>query len=200
MITLKQLAAAVSALVIITSTAWGSSSLTIGRVYDIVEQDALEEIKAKAEQTDWKKAMSKPRSEWSAYRYAPVTAAVENLKREYVPYHTVEHPVHSASGELIYPVGYQFNPLDYVTMPRRLVVIRPEHGEWASSNIKATDLVLLSGSDNEKLSKRLERPVFILDKRTRDRLDVRVAPSVIEQSGSVFIITEHAVEEDHAAK
>ena len=192
MITMKQLAAV--SLLLALSAAQAIEVVVIGRVYDIAEQDALEEIKARAAATDWKKAMSKPRSEWSAYRFAPVLAAPEPRTREHVPYHIVEHPVVSATGELIYPVGYQFNPLDYLTLPRRVVVILPQHGDWASEHIKKTDLVLLAGSDNDSVSKRLERPVFILDDRTQRRLGIEYAPSVIEQHGSAFRIEEYYVE------
>ena len=187
-----------ASLLLVTTAALAQPVATIGQVYPIAERDALEEITARAAQVNWREAMHKPRSEWSAYRFGDVPAATQPKRREHTPIHIVEHAVHSADGTLIYPTGFRFNPLEFLTLPRRVVVIRPEHTAWAEDNLKDTDLVLLAGADTETTGRTLNRPVFILDGRTRDRLDIRVAPSVIEQRGTALLITEHVVEPDNA--
>lgn len=189
--------AAVSAW-LLSAAAIAQPAATIGQVYPIAERDALEEISARAAEVNWREAMTKPRSEWSAYRFAEVPAATQAARREHRPIHIVEYPVHSADGTLIYPAGFEFNPLDYLTLPRRVVVIRPEHALWAKTQLNATDLVLLAGADTERAGRTLDRPVFILDARTKARLGVRAAPSVIEQHGTALVITEHIVEPDDA--
>ncbi|MFX8032056.1 hypothetical protein ABTK54_19915, partial [Acinetobacter baumannii] len=72
-----------------------------------------------------------PRSTWSAMKAAPLGVAVHTLRRSVVPFYTLESEIRLPDGTLLYPKGYTFNPLAYVTLPQRLVVVHPRDLAWA---------------------------------------------------------------------
>ncbi|MGK4422263.1 TraU family protein, partial [Klebsiella pneumoniae] len=86
----------------------------------------------------------------------------------------------------LYPKGYSFNPLAYVTLPQHLVVVFPRDLAWALKTARLTDFILLTAGsarddDAITLSERTGRPIFILEERIKDRLGLTVAPVIIAQ-------------------
>ena len=114
--------------------------------------------------------------------------------REYVTWYTVEFDVSDQYGQVIYPKGFQFNVLEHITLPYRVLVIDPSDVEWVKPLLKDSDMVILTNGDFEQASEVLDRPTFMLDEKTRQRLGIEFVPSIIVQSGSVFVIEEFFVE------
>ncbi len=81
-------------------------------------------------------------------------------------------------------------------MPYRIVVIDPSDIEWAKTQLHDNDMVILTHGDFENTSTALERPAFILDEKTRDRLGIEFVPSIVEQVGTLFKIDEFFVENE----
>lgn len=52
-------------------------------------------------------------------------------------------------GKLLYPKGYTFNPLTYVSMPQRLIVVHSRDLNWALGHARASDWILLAGGGPE---------------------------------------------------
>lgn len=122
-------------------------SSTIGRTWPIAEPDALAEIEAKAATlpADMSKAFG-PRQNWSALKAAELPAATSNRVRSVVPFYTLEFDITLPDGKTLYPKGFTFNPLTYVNLPQRLVVVHPGELGWALRTARPTDFILLAAA------------------------------------------------------
>ncbi|TYC83779.1 conjugal transfer protein TraW [Novosphingobium sp. BW1] len=173
-----------------------AATSTIGRTWPIAEPDALTEIEARtASLPADMRAQFSPRSKWSAMKAAALAPATISRTRNVVPFYTLDTEIRLPGGEVLYPKGYTFNPLDYVTLPQRLVVVRPRDLDWALRTAGLTDFILLAAGDaHDKdaitLSERWGRPIFILEERVKQRLSLTVAPVVVRQQGRKLELTE----------
>lgn len=189
------IAALLVASVVVAASARAATS-TIGRTWPIVEPDALAEIEARASKLppDMRGKYG-PRSSWSAMKAAHLVPATKSQTRSVVPFYTLDTEIRLPSGELLYPKGYSFNPLAYVTLPQRLVVVFPRDLAWALKTARLTDFILLAAGrarddDAITLSERTGRPIFILEERIKERLALTVAPVVVTQVGQRLELTE----------
>lgn len=173
------------------------SSATIGRTWAIAERDALEEIEAKVATLprDMSKAYG-PRSQWSALKAAPLAAATADRVRSVVPFYTLEFDIRLPDGKLLYPKGFTFNPLTYVQMPQRLVVVHPRDLGWALNIARPSDFILLTAlgtqnGDAIDLTEKTGRAIYILEERVKERLGLTVAPVIVSQTGPKLVLTEY---------
>jgi conjugal transfer pilus assembly protein TraW len=173
---------------------------TIGRTWAIAEPDALAEIEARvARQPVSMAAKFGPRSDWSALKSAPLGVAQDNRVRSVVPFHTLEFDLSLPGGKVLYPKGHTFNPLSYVSLPQRLIVVHARDLGWAMRTASLSDWILLSegGGPHEdplSLSEKLGRPVFVLEERVKQRLGLTHAPVIIRQLGERLELTEVRLE------
>jgi conjugal transfer pilus assembly protein TraW len=170
----------------------GKATSTIGRTWAIAETDAMTEIEAKV--ATLPKDMSKrfgPRSTWSALRAASLGIAAADRVRTVVPFYTLEFDIPLPDGRTLYPKGYAFNPLTYVRLPQRLVVVHPRDLGWALRTAKATDFVLVTAGDAIDLSERTGRAIYLLEERVKERLGLTVAPVIVAQSGQKLVLSEY---------
>ena len=181
--------------IVVAATAHAATS-TIGRTWPIAEPDALAEIEARTAKlpTDLL-AKYGPRSSWSAMKSASLAPATKSQTRYVVPFYTLDTEIRLPTGELLYPKGYTFNPLSYVTLPQRLVVVHPRDLGWALKTARLTDFILLAAGsarddDAITLSERTGRAIFILEERVKDRLNLKAAPVIIAQVGAKLELTE----------
>lgn len=181
---------------VVVATSAHAQTSTIGRVWPIAEPDAMAEIEAKVRTlpADMSTKFG-PRSSWSAMKAAPLAQATRTLRRSIVPFYTLDSEIRLPDGTLLYPKGYTFNPLSYVTLPQRLVVVHPRDLGWALQEAKPADFILLTGNDGQgpdplTLSERSGRALFILEQRVKERLGLTVAPVIIEQVGQKLELTE----------
>ncbi len=171
-----------------------ADSVTVGQTYPILEPDALEEIKARAAEINWQQQLATANIGWSAKDGLPLARAPADRTRQVIPTYTQEFDIRDQTGQLIYPKGFQFNPLEHITLPYRIVVIETQDLDWAKARLKKTDMVILTHGDFSYASQALERPTFLLDERTRTRLKLEFVPSIVEQSGRVLLINEYQLE------
>ncbi|GFM31014.1 conjugal transfer protein TraW [Novosphingobium sp. PY1] len=173
-----------------------AATSTIGRTWPIAEPDALSEIEARSARLPADmRAQFGPRSTWTAMKAAVLAPAKVRRTRSVVPFYTLDTEIRLPGGEVLYPRGYTFNPLDYVTLPQRLVVVRPRDLDWALRTAGLTDFILLTAGDAQDsdaitLSQRWGRPIFILEERVKQRLGLTVAPVVVRQQGRKLELTE----------
>lgn len=189
------IAALLVASAVVAANARAATSI-IGRTWPIAEPDALAEIEVRASKlpADMRGKYG-PRSSWSAMKAASLAPATRSQKRSVVPFYTLDTEIRLPSGELLYPRGYSFNPLAYVTLPQRLVVVHPRDLAWALKAARLTDFILLTAGsarddDAITLSERTRRPIFILEERIKERLSLTVAPVIIAQVGQRLELTE----------
>ncbi|WP_105604422.1 TraU family protein [Cronobacter sakazakii] len=164
---------------------------TLGQVYDIAEPDALAEIQQRVRSVDWSKELNKNRDSWGAFKGIPLPFAKVTQTRTHVPFYTSVIDVPDKNGRIIYPKGYTFNPLQYVHLPQRIVVISPGQEEWLKEKVQPTDMILYTHGDVIRKSESLDRPAFILDSSLQQRLDVKVTPTIIHQEGAHLVIDEY---------
>lgn len=174
-----------------------ASVSTIGRTWPIAEPDALAEIEAKAASLpkDTSKAFG-PREKWSALKAAPLGTATADRVRSVVPFYSLDFDIKLPDGKLLYPKGFSFNPLTYVRMPQRLVIVHPSDLGFALRTARPSDFILLASlgkqnGDPIALSEKTGRAVFILEERVKERLGLTVAPVVVAQAGTRLILTEY---------
>ena len=110
--------------------------------------------------------------------------------------HTLEQDVQDANGQVLYPAGFTFNPLRYVSLSGALVVIDgsdPEQVAWFKgspygSNRRA--LLLLSGGLASTLRDELRRPIAYLTEDIARRLQLRAVPSIVVERDNQLMIRE----------
>ena len=170
----------------------------VGRTWPIAEQDALTEIEAKARQVEWRKVLERKKVE--AYQGPPDKGSLPRARRDRtVPVdltYTTSIDVPDGKGGILYPKGYTFNPLDYVTYSKTLVVINgndPEQVQWLAGSEYAMRLdvmLLLTDGMCEVVAKRVSRPVFYADRKIINRLHLQAVPSIIRQKGRFMEVSE----------
>jgi conjugal transfer pilus assembly protein TraW len=168
-----------------------ASTSTIGRIWPIAEPDAMAEIEARVANAPDMASQFGPRSSWSAMRAASLAPAKANRVRTLVPFYTVEEDIRLPDGRTLYPKGFTFNPLDYVSLPQRLVIVHPRNLGWALHHARLTDFILLTAGDALELSERTGRPLFILEQRVKERLGLIVAPVIVSQMGKMLRLQEY---------
>lgn len=173
-----------------------SGRSTIGRTWPVAEPDALSEIEAKVATLprDMSKAFG-PRKKWSALKAADLAPATADRIRSVVPFHTLDFDIRLPDGKMLYPKGFTFNPLTFVRMPQRLVVVHPRDLAWALRTARASDFILLSALGGENgdaitLSEKTGRAIYILEERVKARLGLTVAPVIVAQQGARLVLIE----------
>ena len=189
---------AASGLMVCFSSAQAKELGTFGMTYRIAERDALAEIEERAKQVDWHKVLDKLKVE--NFQGPPDRVRLPRAKRNRsFPVdmtYTTEIDVPDGKGGILYPKGYTFNPLDYVTYPKTLVFIDgtdPEQVKWlaASEYEKRLDVtLLLTEGSFGAVSKRISRPLFYADGKIVERLKLEAVPSVVRQKGRIMEVTE----------
>ncbi len=177
---------------------------TYGAVYPIAEPDALKELKAKAARVDWSKMFSRDRMTGKIRGYRP-----KDLRKLPVARHdrtflvdmsyTLDRDIPDGKGGILYQKGYTFNPLDYISFNRALVIIDGSDRrqvEWFQRSPWRKDMnamLLLSGGSWSKIGERLKRPVFYADRLMVTRLKLQAVPSVAVRTGRFMEVREYAV-------
>lgn len=188
----KQLTPSLMMAIILTSypATQATSVPVIGQTYDVVEPDALTEIEDKAASVDWGKALQKPVEQWGALQGTRLPWAQVERSRSVIPFYTTEFDITDAAGRVTYPKGFTFNPLEHVQLPQRIVVIDPRQQDWLAGHVRASDQILFTHGNVFKARERLKVPIFILDAKTQQRLDIKVVPTIVEQKGKMLILHE----------
>lgn len=185
-------------LMVCVSSAQAKELGTFGMTYRIAERDALAEIEERARQVDWHKVLDKQKVE--NFQGPPDRVRLPRAKRNRsFPVdmtYTTEIDVPDGKGGILYPKGYTFNPLDYVTYSKTLVVIDgtdADQVKWfaASEYDKRLDVtLLLTGGSFGAVSKKISRPLFYADRKIVERLKLQAVPSVVRQKGRIMEVTE----------
>jgi len=189
---------------LMVSTATARDLGTFGTVYDIMERDALKELEGKAKSVDFSKAVDRNALVKRASHFTPedvrdmrMIGPARKRRRFLVDMtYTLERDIKDDKGNAVYPAGYAFNPLTYVSYPRILVILngkQPEQVRWFEESSYAKDaqvtLLLTDGSYSE-LSRSLKRPVFYASGRLIEAFRIQAVPSVVRQSGAYMEVTE----------
>jgi conjugal transfer pilus assembly protein TraW len=183
-----------------THAAFGKDLGTVGATYPIAERDALSEIEERAKQVDWGKALKKDRMESAVKNFKPkdlksLPRAPEAGKTLVDMTYTLEFDIPDGQGNILYPKGFMFNPLDYISYPFALVVINGadrDQVKWFQKSKYAKDvnakLIITDGSYFD-LGRELGRPVYYAIGGLIDRFQLKYVPSVVTQKGRMMEVS-----------
>ncbi|EJU15085.1 plasmid transfer protein TraW [Sphingomonas sp. LH128] len=193
------------AAVVATPTTVLAATSTIGRTWPIAEPDALSEIEGQALRVPDMTTAFGPRGRWSAMKAASLGIARADRTRTVVPFYILDQDIRLPEGKLLYAKGFSFNPLAYVSLPQRLIVVHPRDLPWALRTARPADFILLAAgepgdADAITLGERHGRAMFLLEERVKARLGLTVAPVIIAQEGQKLVLTEVGVIEADGAK
>ena len=110
--------------------------------------------------------------------------------------HTLEEDLVDAQGTILYPRGFTFNPLRYISLTGALMVIDgsdPEQVAWFKGSSYGSNrraLLLLSGGLAAPLRDELRRPVAYLTEDIARRLQLRAVPSIVVERDNQLGIRE----------
>jgi conjugal transfer pilus assembly protein TraW len=190
--------ACVLALVAVISPAQAVTS-RIGRVWPIAEPDALAEIEAAAAKLPPMAPKFGPRSRWTALQSASLGVTARKAERSVVPFYTLPDDLKLPDGRTLYPKGFTFNPLAYVRLAQRLVIVHPNQIDWALARARPEDWIIVASGDGRSvdplaLGAQVGRPIFILEAAVKERLGLTVAPVIVTQVGQKLVLDEEPVE------
>jgi len=174
---------------------------TVGNVYPIGEPDALAEIREAVARVDWEKAIDRQHKLEMIKNFRPrdlhpLPAAKLDKSFLVDMTYTLDSDIPDGKGGVLYPRGFSFNPLDYVSLTSVLVVIDAGDRwqvDWFKTSPYAEDYrtrLILSGGDYYDLSEELDRPVFYLMDTVARRLKLAAVPSVVGQQDNMLQVRE----------
>lgn len=181
---------------IIPFTAFAEDLGTFGKTYPIAEPDAIEEMQNAAKKVDWgkvfnAKSVTKRLHDYSPRDHAVLPKAEKNRVRQVDMSYTLEFDVFNpTTGEVMYPKGYTFNPLDFVTFHKKVVVIDgsdPDQVDWflKSKYAKDANTVLhITGGVFYEVSEKVKRSVFFATQIIVKRFQFEYVPSVAYEDNS----------------
>lgn len=162
-----------------------------GAVYPILERDPTEVIKEKLTKLDIQQLLNNRKESFRhQFQQATLPRVKENKRRSHIPFYTVEKEVLDKDGNVIYPIGYIYNPLLYFKLPYDIYVIDQSDIEWIRPLLKKRDMVLLHSGDINQVMHKLQHAVYILDDNTRQRLDIQRIPTKVSQHKDALLLEE----------
>jgi len=115
--------------------------------------------------------------------------------------YTLDRDLLDGDGKVIYPKGFTFNPLDYVSFSGGILVIDgndPSQLKWFKNTSYADNhqvRLLLSDGYAYELINQLKRSVFYLTDEIADRLHLSAVPALVIQKGDRLQVREFLVPE-----
>ena len=167
----------------------------VGPTSAVIETDLAEELRQRAVSVDVKQ-LSSAQARYQPANLHALPRATKDATTMVDLTHTLEQDVQDANGQVLYPAGFTFNPLRYVSLSGALVVIDgsdPEQVAWFKGSPYGANrraLLLLSGGLAAALRDGLQRPVAYLTQDIAQRLQVRAAPSVVVERDNQLVIRE----------
>jgi len=169
-----------------------------GEVYGIKEKDALEEIKEKASKVNIaeirKKVLESFEKQMKVKTGLP--HACENSTFSFYPIYTLDVDIKDDKGNVIYPKGYSFNPLDYMPFPFTFVFFdgtSQREIDWIKKAFLKNDsnvFLVVTEGDIREVVKKLGRPVYAMNELMKERFRVRKTPSVVRAVGNYLVVSE----------
>ena len=171
----------------------GAPAPTVGRVgtvYPIAEMDALAEIEARADRVKFDPEQFGDSDGWGATQSHLLPLATEDAERTFLPLHTTDFEITDQSGDVLYPSQYTFNPLQYATLPGRIIVVPDDRVDWALAEATPMDMVLLSGGNALTEMDRTGKSIFAISPIIAERLGVERIPVIVTQEGAQLVLRE----------
>ena len=167
----------------------------VGPTSAVIENDLVDELRQRAVSIDVEQLRSAQAHYQPANLHALPRATKDTTTRVDLT-HTLEQDLVDSQGTILYPAGFTFNPLRYVSLTGALVVIDgsdPEQVGWFKDSPYGANrraLLLLSGGLAARLRDELRRPVAYLTDDLARRLQLRAVPAVVVERDNQLEIRE----------
>jgi conjugal transfer pilus assembly protein TraW len=176
---------------------------TYGATYPIMEGDAISQMKKAIAGYDWEKFKRKQREEINNYKpkdLVDLPTVREDKVFKVDMTGTIKEDIVGKDGEVIYPKGYRYNPMEYVFMRRILVFINGKDEkqiEWYKQSPYPTDMrtmLLITDGSYLNVRKNLKAlTVYYANKEIIERMGIKAVPSVAVQKGTELEVREYAL-------
>ena len=176
---------------------------TYGATYPIMEGDAISQMKKAIAGYDWEKFKRKQREEINNYKpkdLVDLPTVREDKVFKVDMTGTIKEDILGKDGEVIYPKGYRYNPMEYVFMRRIIVFINGKDEkqiEWYKKSPYPADMrtmLLITDGSYLNVRKKLNvLTVYYANKEIIERMGIKAVPSVAVQKGTELEVREYAL-------
>lgn len=162
----------------------------VGTTYPVIESDIITKLQNTAERLDKAKEDQQSLEQLQTYQPTDIhSLPLAEHNRTFIvdTRYVLDHDIVDVKGNIIYPRGYIFNPLDYMGFPGGLIIIDgtdEEQIKWFLSSPYANNhkvKIMLADGYAAKVAHQLKRPVFYLTTTISQRLKLSAVPSVVIQ-------------------
>jgi conjugal transfer pilus assembly protein TraW len=170
----------------------------VGETYPVMEPDIVAEVRQKSPVMNGDILLERMKMYQPASLHT-LPRAIEDRTFLVDMTYTLDRDLVDGEGKIIYPRGFTFNPLDYISFPGGLVVIDGQdisQVQWFRSSPYYVNLrtkLLLSGGHAAELIETLQRPVFYLTNDIAARLKLSAVPSIVIQKEGKLQVREFYV-------
>ena len=177
-----------------------------GATYPIIEEDAISQLKKAIAKYDWEKFKIKQKEKIKNFKpkdLVDLPAAKEDKVFKVDMTGAIKEDIIGRDGEVIYPKGYRYNPMEYVFMRRIIVFINGKDEkqiEWYKKSPYPADmrtmLLITDGSYLDVRKKLNTLTVYYANKEIIDRMGIKAVPSVAVQKGTELEVQEYALKKE----
>ncbi|MEM4619123.1 MAG: hypothetical protein QW607_02800 [Desulfurococcaceae archaeon] len=182
-------------------------SIQTGKVYEIKEKDALEEIEERLR--DKKDEIIKLMREKTEARLKSMlspdfshilSSAKERRVRTFVPEVSLPFDIRDHKGNLLYQKGHKLNPLQYIALPFSIVFTNFSRDKIFECLKKEVDLsmsmIIITKGDVMSLMNRYPYyAIYPASEHLINLFQIEKVPSIVRQKGERFEIVEIPCEE-----
>ena len=177
-----------------------------GATYPITEEDAISQLKKAVAKYDWEKFKIKQKEKIKNFKpkdLVDLPVAKEDKVFKVDMTGAIKEDIIGRDGEVIYPKGYRYNPMEYVFMRRIIVFINGKDEkqiEWYKKSPYPADmrtmLLITDGSYLDVRKKLNTMTVYYANKEIIERMGIKAVPSVAVQKGTELEVQEYALKKE----
>ena len=173
-----------------------------GATYTIIEEDAIVQMKKAIAKYDWDKFKKKQIEKIRKFKpkdLVDLPAAKEDKVFSIDMTYTLKEDIIGKDGVVIYPRGYQYNPMEYVFMRRIVVFINAKdirQMEWYKNSPYPHDtrtVLLITDGSYLYVKNKLKTSVYYANREIVERMGIKAVPSVAVQKGTELEVREYAL-------
>ncbi len=176
---------------------------TYGQTYQIAEPDAYKEIMDKVKAVNWQSHMERIKNKVSDLGKISLGLpyAKKTTVKRFIPEYKLEMDIKDSSGNILYPKGYKYNPLAYLSLRGAFIFFNAKSTsqlQWlkVSGYAESPDVMLIAtDGDAIKAAKFLRSPVYRASPLMLEKFHIERTPSYVRQVGNQLEITEVGIED-----
>ncbi|BAK73180.1 hypothetical protein [Arcobacter sp. L] len=176
-----------------------------GETFPFAEKDMIEEIKnqiinnktqIETKLEEYKKTTKEKVNNYKPADLKVLTPAIKN--NTFYPDMTYTNPndIYDNKGNIIYPKGFKFNPLDYQTISYQMIIIdgtSKKELDWLIKNNYTNNMkymILLSDGNYKEIGEKIKQPIFYAMPKITEKFNLEHTPSIITQIGNKMEVKE----------